>query len=137
DKKQGSGIVLDMDRVAQLRRETAEASALLADVFRDDQEDEQQDDTQIAEDDASQDTPGTGTHLHGLDAGHSAFLRLLVSRNQWSRRELEVATAGMALMLDGALEQINDMAFELFDMPVSEGDDPIEINPDILSELAL
>ncbi len=40
-------------------------------------------------------------------------------------------------MLDGALEQINDMAFELFDMPVSEGDDPIEINPDILSELAL
>ncbi|GFZ71441.1 hypothetical protein PSE10C_21830 [Pseudomonas amygdali pv. eriobotryae] len=137
DKKPGSGIVLDMGRVAQLRRETAEASALLADVFRDDQEDEQQDDKQIAEDDASQDTPDTDAHLHGLDAGHSTFLRLLVSRNQWSRRELEIATAEMALMLDGALEQINDMAFELFDMPVSEGDDPIEINPDILSELAL
>ncbi|AKF50941.1 TerB-N/Tellurite resistance protein TerB/TerB-C domain [Pseudomonas syringae pv. syringae HS191] len=137
DKKPGSGIVLDMGRVAQLRRETAEVSALLADVFRNDQEDEQQDHTQIAEDDASQDTPDTGARLHGLDAGHSAFLRLLVSRNQWSRRELEIATAGMALMLDGALEQINDMAFELFDMPVSEGDDPIEINPDILSELAL
>ncbi|PBP74600.1 Tellurite resistance protein TerB [Pseudomonas syringae] len=137
DKKPGSGIVLDMGRVAQLRRETAEVSALLADVFRNDQEDEQQDHTQIAEDDASQDTPDTGAHLHGLDAGHSAFLRLLVSRSQWSRRELEIATAGMALMLDGALEQINDMAFEVFDMPVSEGDDPIEINPDILSELAL
>ena len=43
----------------------------------------------------------------------------------------------MELMLDGVLEQINDMAFERFDMPVTEGDDPIEINSDILEELAL
>ena len=40
-------------------------------------------------------------------------------------------------VLDGALEQINDMAYERFDMPVTEGDDPVEINTDILEELAL
>ncbi|WP_080265790.1 TerB N-terminal domain-containing protein [Pseudomonas syringae] len=131
-KKQGSGIVLDMHKVAQLQRETAAASALLANVFHGDQEDEQ-----ITAADTAQNASGTEAHIYGLDTGHSAFLRLLVSRKEWSRRELENATADMDLMLDGALEQINDMAFELFDMPVFEGDDPIEINPDILSELAL
>ncbi|MGE8458379.1 MAG: tellurite resistance TerB C-terminal domain-containing protein, partial [Pseudomonas alloputida] len=75
--------------------------------------------------------------VHGLDVEHSAFLRLLVSRTEWSRAELEDAASDMELMLDGALERINDTAFELFDMPVTEGDDPIEINPEILDELAL
>ncbi|WP_419957159.1 TerB N-terminal domain-containing protein [Pseudomonas syringae] len=131
-KKQGSGIVLDMHKVAQLQRETAAVSALLANVFKGDQEDEQ-----ISAEATAQNASDAETHLYGLDTEHSAFLRLLVSRNAWTRQALENATATMDLMLDGALEQINDMAFELFDMPVSEGDDPIEINPDILSELTL
>ncbi|RMN13676.1 MULTISPECIES: tellurite resistance TerB family protein [Pseudomonas syringae group] len=131
-KKQGSGIVLDMHKIAQLQRETAAASALLANVFKGDQEDEQ-----VTAEDSAQNASDAETHLYGLDTEHSAFLRLLVSRNEWTRQALENATATMDLMLDGALEQINDMAFELFDMPVSEGDDPIEINPDIWSELTL
>ncbi|EPN55235.1 hypothetical protein A245_23556, partial [Pseudomonas syringae pv. actinidiae ICMP 19096] len=118
--------------VAQLQRETAAVSALLANVFKGDQEDEQ-----ISAEATAQNASDAETHLYGLDTEHSAFLRLLVSRNAWTRQALENATATMDLMLDGALEQINDMAFELFDMPVSEGDDPIEINPDILSELTL
>jgi hypothetical protein len=34
-------------------------------------------------------------------------------------------------MLDGALEQINEAAFDLFDVAYTEGDDPIDINQDI------
>ncbi|WP_122316162.1 TerB N-terminal domain-containing protein [Pseudomonas cichorii] len=131
-RKPGSGIVLDMNRVAQLQRETAEVSALLAKVFQEDQADEQ-----VVLDELVQSAPEIGVHLYGLDAEHSAFLRLLVSRNEWSRQELENVAVDMELMLDGALEQINDMAFELFGMPISEGDDPVEINPDVLSELTL
>lgn len=121
------GFTLDMDRIAQLQRETAEVSALLAGVFSD-------------EAPASPDLPPPlpeADSVNGLDSGLSAFLRLLVSRLQWSRAELETATRHLDLMLDGALEQVNEMAYERFDMPVSEGDDPIEINPDILDELAL
>ena len=126
------GFVLDHERIAELQRETAEVSALLAQVFTDDQVEELEQSVEAVE-------PATETSadVAGLDLEHSAFLRLLISRAEWSRSELEAAASDMELMLDGALEQINDMAFERFDMPVTEGDDPIEINTDILEELAL
>ena len=67
----------------------------------------------------------------------ASFLRVLVSRTEWSHDELEAVASDMELMLDGALEQINDMAFEHFDMPVTEGEDPFEVNPDIMDKLPL
>lgn len=126
------GFVLDHERIAELQRETAEVSALLAQVFTDDQVEESE---QLIED--AESTSASSADVAGLDLEHSAFLRLLVSRPEWSRSELESAASDMELMLDGALEQINDMAFDRFDMPITEGDDPIEINKDILEELAL
>lgn len=126
------GFVLDHERIAELQRETAEVSALLAQVFTDDQVDEPEQSVETVES-----ATETSADVAGLDLEHSAFLRLLISRAEWSRSELEAAASDMELMLDGALEQINDMAFERFDMPVTEGDDPIEINTDILEELAL
>ncbi|MBD8576086.1 TerB N-terminal domain-containing protein [Pseudomonas syringae] len=127
-----SGIVLDMSKIAQLQRETAQVSALLAKVFEDEYTEEP-----VLHLAPQPSLPEPDTQLYGLDAEHSAFMRLLLSRNEWSRHDLEDAAADMELMLDGALEQINDMGFEHFNMPISEGDDPIEINPDILSELSL
>ncbi|WP_223441499.1 TerB N-terminal domain-containing protein [Pseudomonas sp. BF-R-19] len=126
------GFVLDHERIAELQRETAEVSTLLAQVFTDDQVDEPEQSFEAVES-----ATETSADVAGLDLEHSAFLRLLISRAEWSRSELEAAASDMELMLDGALEQINDMAFEHFDMPVTEGDDPIEINTDILEELAL
>ncbi|MGY2135869.1 tellurite resistance TerB family protein [Pseudomonas reactans] len=126
------GFNLDMNKVAQLQRETAVVSALLADVFSDESPE-----PSIVEDEIRDQPTDHAATVHGLDPDHSAFLRMIVSRREWSRQELEDVATDMELMLDGALEQINDMAFERFDMPVSEGDDPIEINPDILEELAL
>lgn len=121
--------VLDHERIAQLQRETAQVSALLAQVFTDEHVEE------IVE--LAEATADSTTTVAGLDADHSAFLRLLVSRQEWSRVELEAAAGGMELMLDGALEQINDMALDQFDMPVTEGDDPIEINSDIMDKLPM
>ncbi|WDM57191.1 TerB N-terminal domain-containing protein [Pseudomonas sp. NEEL19] len=134
----GSGFALDMGKVARLQQETAEVSALLASVFNEESPTET---SGALEPEAPQEQEGSSAEqlatVHGLDVEHSAFLRLLVSRTEWSRAELEDAASDMELMLDGALERINDTAFELFDMPVTEGDDPIEINPEILDELAL
>lgn len=127
-----TGFSLDLNKIAQLQRETAKVSALLAEVFSGESP-EPLPAIEIVEDEP----PEPSITLYGLDREHSAFLRLIVSRSEWSRQELENVATDMELMLDGALEQINDMAFERFDMPVSEGDDPIEINPDILKELAL
>lgn len=137
-QKADAGFVLDMDKVARLQQETAEVSALLASVFS---EEASAESSNAQPPEATQETEESAAEqlatVHGLDVEHSAFLRLLVSRTEWSRAELEDAASDMELMLDGALERINDTAFELFDMPVTEGDDPIEINPEVLDELAL
>ncbi len=124
--------VLNHERIAQLQQETAQVSALLAKVFTDEQVSELDSPELVVERSQESDVG-----LIGLDAEHSAFLRLIITRLEWSREELEAAASDMELMLDGALERINDMAFEYFDMPVTEGDDPLEINADILSKLDL
>lgn len=126
----GGGFVLDQDRIAALQKETEQVSKLLAQVFVDEQVVEPEEPT--VEEESSGDTS-----LWNLDAEHSAFLRLLVSRSEWSRDELEAAAADMELMLDGALEHVNDAAFDLFDMPVTEGEEPVEINPEIREQLTV
>ncbi|MCY1403525.1 TerB-C domain protein [compost metagenome] len=128
--KPAGGFALDHERIAQLQRETEQVSALLAQVFVDEHPAEPE---ETAVEEALKDT----VSICGLDPDHSAFLRILVSRTEWARDELEAVASDMELMLDGALEQINDMAFESFDMPVTEGEDPFEINPDIMERLPL
>jgi len=60
---------------------------------------------------------------------------LLLSRPQWARAELQDAAADLGLMLDGALEQINEAAFDAFDAPLCESDDPIDINTELLEKI--
>ncbi|WP_447747719.1 tellurite resistance TerB family protein [Pseudomonas nicosulfuronedens] len=127
----GGGFVLDQDRIAALQKETEQVSKLLAQVFVEEQVVELEEPT-VEEEEASGDTS-----LWNLDAEHSAFLRLLVSRSEWSRDELEAAAADMELMLDGALEHVNDAAFDLFDMPLTEGEEPVEINSEIREKLTV
>jgi hypothetical protein len=71
----------------------------------------------------------------GLDAPHSALLRLLAQQPIWPRADLQAAATGLDLMLDGALEVINELAFEQTDEPVTEGEDPIEVNQTVMQEL--
>lgn len=125
----GGGFVLDQDRIAALQKETEQVSKLLAQVFADEQVVE-------PEEPAVEEVSGD-TSLWNLDAEHSAFLRLLISRSEWSRDELEAAAADMELMLDGALEHVNDAAFDLFDMPLTEGEGPVEINSEIREKLTV
>jgi hypothetical protein len=60
---------------------------------------------------------------------------LLLSRPEWARAELEDAAADLDLMLDGAMEQINEAAFEAFDEPLFEGEDPISVNTQLLEKI--
>jgi hypothetical protein len=72
-----------------------------------------------------------------LDTELSAFLRVLLSRSTWSRAELNDLANDMHVMADGALERINDAAFEHANGPLTEGEDPVEINREILEALPI
>ena len=180
---------LDPARISALQTETAQVSALLAQVFAQDATDEPeaqpgasadeahvhgagmdrmahaQSGRRIAPDERAaqlellppsgsdadtfqgsahaldapiEDEPGhtSPSTLLGLDDAHSTFLRLLVSRPRWTRQELLDAAADLELMLDGAIEQVNEASLDHWDEPLTDGDDPVEINQELAQRLA-
>lgn len=76
------------------------------------------------------------TSVMGLDEAHSAFARILTSRASWQRIELTNVAEDLSIMLDGGLERINEASLDQHDVFFTEGDDPIEINPEIVEILA-
>ena len=70
-----------------------------------------------------------------LDPNHAEILRFLAQRATWPRIEFEQIVAKTGLMPAGAIEKINDAAFECCDEPLIEGDDPLEMNEFALKEL--
>jgi uncharacterized tellurite resistance protein B-like protein len=125
------GFRLDAERIAALQEDTARVSALLSKIFA-----EEAASTPVPPPPAPEPEPANeaGAPL-GLDEAHAALLRLLLSRPEWTRAELEDAAADLDLMLDGAMEQINEAAFEAFDEPLFEGEDPISVNTELLEKI--
>lgn len=126
------GFQLDATKIAALQKDSERVSVLLADIFKE----ESPPSTPIASlalEPQEAEIPATG--LFGLDEPHSAFARMLLSRPKWTRAELLDVSSDLDLMLDGALEHINEFSFDTYDIPFTEGDDPIEVNAEILEKL--
>ncbi len=123
------GFRLDTARIAALQEDTARVSELLSKIFI---EEAVAAPPSVAAE--PEPTPEASAPL-GLDENHAALLRLLLSRPEWTRAELEDAAADLDLMLDGALEQINEAAFDAFDEPLCEGDDPVAVNTELLEKI--
>jgi chromosome segregation ATPase len=109
---------LNLDLIQAKQLESIEATQLLQSVF-------------IEEPIA---TSPTGTSP-GLDSAHSAFLQTLRTQTLWSREDLVRVAQQLDLLLDGALELINEAAFDRCDEALTEGEDPLEVNPNVLQEL--
>ena len=63
-----------------------------------------------------------------LDRAHGELLALIFTRAQWTRAEFEEVCADKGLMPDGAIERINEAAFDEFNQPLIDGEDPLEIS---------
>lgn len=120
---------LDHSRVAALQQDTEKVTALLSSIFTEEFAPEAPEPPAEAEPAAVSTTP------LGLDEQHGSLTRLLLSRPQWTRTELLDAAEDLDLLLDGALEHINEAAFDQFDMPLTEGTDPIEVNTELLEKI--
>jgi len=128
---EAAGFALDADRIAKLQRESERVSTLLAGIFK--EEDVVVPDNppeEIAVEEADN-TP----RLLGLDEPHAALARMLLSRPQWEREDLLDVAADLDLMLDGALEHINEASFDLYDIAFTEGESPITINHEIFEKI--
>ena len=125
------GFHLDAERIAALQEDTVRVSALLSKIFAEEADGVPAPAALAPEPELE----GEANTPLGLDEDHSALLRLLLSRPEWTRAELEDAAADLDLMLDGAMEQINEAAFEAFDEPLFEGEEPISVNTKLLEKI--
>jgi len=124
-------VVLDADKVRARLAETATVTALLADIFTEDEP---------AATPTAKTTPAraaaSGVSVEGLDAAHSALADTLRSQASWARAEVEVLAADLDLpLLDGALDRVNEAAMDCCGEPLVEGEDPLEINDYAAEEL--
>jgi hypothetical protein len=124
DKKQGLG--LDRAAITAKLAETARVSELLGSIFVDDEAAPVQ----------PQPAPEADIPLIAdLDAAHSRLLHDLASAPTWSRTEVEDMCTRYGLLTDGALEVLNDAAFTSVGDPVVIGEDPLEIDFDVIEEM--
>lgn len=134
-KVEEAGFKLDPARLAALQKDTEKVSALLANIFTEAEEGATSMPPEPMEAELESEPVDMPPGLLGLDEPHSALARMLLSRPQWSREELMDVAADLDLMLDGALERINEAAFDAHDVPLLEGDDPVTVNAEILEKV--
>lgn len=119
-------ITLDADTIERKLAETASVSALLSEIF--------------AEEEAPSFTPPPSLSVKGgvvarLGIHHAAFLQALATRTEWQRSDVEQLAADISLLTDGALEKINDLAYEECGEPFWEGTEVIQVNDQVAREL--
>lgn len=122
---QPPGIALNMALVEHKMHETRAVSTLLSAIFGEPEEPESM--VAVMEE--------PGMSIVGLDGEHSDFLMALSARSSWSRDELEALAEEKRILLNGALDTINDAAYEKCGAPLFDGDDPVEIDPEVLKEM--
>lgn len=122
-------LALDAARMERIRQETTAVSALLSNIFSDDDED-----TPIA---APVSDPAERPAFEGLDAAHGRLLLAVRAAGRLSAEDFEREAKALRLMPEGAAETINDWGFDRFGEPVIELEDGGAAVPDhLLEELA-
>lgn len=119
-----SRVVLDPRLVEAKRREAQQATALLSSIF-------------VEDEPSDSDGGGSGapaTSIASLDGAHSALLARLAEKQEWAMEEIEAMTADAGLMAEGALETINEAAWDRTGGPVLDIGDTVRIDQAVLGE---
>ncbi|MGI8483796.1 MAG: TerB N-terminal domain-containing protein [Thermomicrobiales bacterium] len=120
-------VTLDRSAIDAKVRETSVVSDLLGDIFADHEESHE-----VPAEIAPEEEP-----VAGLDPAHAALLRQLATRESWDASAFEALATSFRLMPNGALDVLNEAAFEAVDEPLIEGDDPLVINRDAMDAMLL
>ncbi|MDX1537222.1 TerB N-terminal domain-containing protein [Arsukibacterium sp.] len=114
---------LDEDILAMHESDTSDAKLMLANIFALDDEPDTEQISQLA------------TQEGSLDMTHKALFDQLITKAVWSRNDVHELCSKLKLMIDGAIETINDWAYEKVDAPVLDDDGDIYIDLEIVEEL--
>ena len=123
-KRPAGTVILDQARISAVMADTARVNQVLGEIFA--YEDDEDVDDQVAVVDEV---------FGGLDVLHRALTLVLITRSQWTEDEFAALTNEHQLMTAGALETINEWAFNRFGDAVIEEYDGYEINGNVAQQL--
>ncbi len=112
--------------IASIKAESKKVSAMLNDIY-------EQNETILVAANAEKSVSKTTKSVLNLDDVHFGIVKVLATRPEWERDELQTLMKGM--MIDGVLEHINDAFFDYCDEAFIEGDNPIEINIELYKDI--
>ncbi|MCY4629936.1 MAG: TerB N-terminal domain-containing protein [bacterium] len=140
DAPQPAAVVLDPAKVKARLAETARVTALLTDIFAEDDDPATAPppgrDTEASAPEPLGDGPAVALRIDGLDSAHSALAAALTGRQEWNRSDIEELAHSLGLpLLEGAFDVINEAAIDACGEPLVEGDDPVGLNAYALEEL--
>lgn len=111
--------VLDASRIAAIRSDTDRVSSVLGQIFK----------TEDELDDGR--GPRGSTLLTGLDLKHGALVLDLVGQEHWTEEAFAQLCTQHGLMASGALESVNEWAFEIYDEALLDEYDGYDVSSDI------
>ncbi|WP_405128502.1 TerB N-terminal domain-containing protein [Pseudoalteromonas sp. PB2-1] len=114
---------LDEGILAMHESDTNDAKSMLESIFAVDEE---------AELGVS---PTADVNEEGLDSPYKELFETLIAKESWPRKEVHELCSKLNIMVDGALETINDWAYDKVDAPVLDDDGDIYVDLEIVEEL--
>ena len=124
-----TSLSLDRDLLKLYEEETKDVQSVLESIFADedildDPESEMRTEGQTYEETVS-----------GLDARYKHLYEKLITREKWSSEEIKKLCEDSQLMADGAIETINDWAFDNVDAPLIEDGSTVYIDLEVAEEI--
>lgn len=128
-KAKDKGVHLDEDKISLLLKETEVSREVLGNAFRDSEEEEEKNEEIMPIDNSDS--------FNNLDDNHRALFEHIKEQESWSRKELISFCEGLQLMPDGAMETINEWAFDISAAPLisNTAEDIIYIDLEIVQEV--
>jgi hypothetical protein len=122
-------VVLDQNRLARTRADTAIVSSILGDIFRDDEEVK----PKVVPSSPDHDSVDRD-FFEGLNAKYVPLMTEISGRRQIARDTFEALAMQYNVMCDGAIEAINDWSYSKFDEPILDDGPTIIIHGDLLNK---
>lgn len=124
----GGPVELDRERISAIAADTKRVAAVLSNVFADEAPEAEAD---IAELPAA----AQPTAYLGLDEPHSALVAELLTRPCWSESEFASLVQRCGLMAGGALEAVNEWAYDRYGDALLEEDPDLRLNAQLVEAL--
>ncbi len=80
-------------------------------------------------------SPTADVNEESLDSPYKELFETLIAKESWPRKEVHELCSKLNIMVDGALETINDWAYDKVDAPVLDDDGDIYVDLEIVEEL--